>query len=83
MLKRITVLIVAVMFALVSLPAMAGPPQWGVIKDKKGKCKVIQIVTFQSEKGPLTPKTVAGPFATKDEAYKAMKETCPPAEKKK
>jgi hypothetical protein len=75
MLKSITVLVVAVMFALVSLPAMAY--QWGVTKDEKGKCKVIPLIPIGTPKGPALPKTAAGPFATKDEAIKAAKETCP------
>jgi hypothetical protein len=76
MLKRIVVLIVGVMFALTSLPVLAAD-QWGVIKDKNGKCKVISM-----KKG-ATPKTIAGPFATKDEASKAKKEKCPSTEQKK
>jgi hypothetical protein len=75
MLKRIVVLIVGIMFALASLPAMAAE-QWAVIKDSKGKCSV-RSVTKKTE------KTIAGPFATKAEAEKAKKEKCPPAEQKK
>lgn len=49
--------------------------QWFVLKDKNGKCSVHQ------EKGP-TPTTIAGPFATKEEAVKAKEEKCPKPEKK-
>lgn len=75
MLKRIVVLIVGVMFALATLPAMAAD-QWAVIKDSKGRCYVKQVTK-------KTEKTIAGPFATKAEAEKAKKEKCPPPEKKK
>jgi len=75
MLKKIVVLIVGVVFALVSLPALAAE-QWAVIKDSKGRCSVRQVTK-------KTDKTIAGPFATKAEADKAKKEKCPPAEKKK
>jgi hypothetical protein len=75
MLKRIIVLIVGVVFALVSLPAMAAD-QWAVIKDSKGKCSVRSVTK-------KTAKTIAGPFATKAEAEKAKKEKCPPPEPKK
>lgn len=81
MMKRIAILVVAGMFGLVSLPAMAGslsgPPQWGVTKDKYGKCHVIPLVRIELEKGGVTTqKTAAGPFATKEEAVKAANETC-------
>ena len=53
--------------------------QWCVIKyqtkDKKTVCKVIEC------KGK-TPKTVAGPFKSKDEATKAKEKACTPAKKK-
>jgi hypothetical protein len=84
MLKRIKVLIVAVMFALVSLPVAAYnrpdlrvPVQWGVTKDKNGKCHVIPLRPIELEKGGVvTQKTAAGPFATKEEAIRAAEETC-------
>jgi sensor c-di-GMP phosphodiesterase-like protein len=75
MLKRIVVLMVAVVFALVSLPALAAD-QWAVIKDSKGRCYVKQVTK-------KTEKTIAGPFAAKAEAEKAKKEQCPPAKKEK
>jgi hypothetical protein len=53
--------------------------QWCVIKyqtkDKKTVCKVVEC------KGK-TPKTIAGPFKSKDEALKAKEKSCPPAKKK-
>jgi hypothetical protein len=77
MMKRTTVLVVAVMFALVSLPAMADwGYQWGVKKDKYGKCHVIPLRPIGTPKGPAFEKVAAGPFATRDEAIQAAKETC-------
>jgi hypothetical protein len=75
MLKRITVLVVAVIFALVSLPAMAY--QWGVTKDKHGKCHVIPLRPMELKKGGVTHEKIeAGPFATQEEAVRAAQETC-------
>lgn len=75
-LKKIVVLLVVVAFSLMSALAWAAAKQWVVIKDSKGVCKVIQA------KGK-TPKTIAGPFATKEEAQKAKAVKCPKAEKSK
>jgi hypothetical protein len=87
MLKRIVVLVAVAIFALTcSLCAFAAEKkpekqtekqtkQWFVLKDKNGKCSVHQ------EKAP-TPTTIAGPFATKEEAVKAKEEKCPKPEKK-
>lgn len=78
MLKKLAVLMVVAIFALVSVPAFAAD-KYVVIKDKKGVCKVIK----SKDK---TAKTIAGPFATKAEAEKAKEEKCPkkkePAKKK-
>lgn len=53
--------------------------QWCVIKyqtkDKKTVCKVVEC------KGK-TPKTVAGPFKSKDQAIKAKEKSCSPVKKK-
>lgn len=76
MLKKIVVLLVVVAFSLMSALALAAAKQWVVIKDAKGVCKVIQA------KGK-TAKTIAGPFATKEEAQKAKAAKCPKAEKSK
>ncbi|MDQ7784641.1 MAG: hypothetical protein RDU20_17280 [Desulfomonilaceae bacterium] len=67
--RAIGVLVVAV-FLFVSGPAFAADEKWVVIKDSKGVCKVIKA----KEK---TPKTIAGPFASKDEANKAKEAKCP------
>ncbi len=50
-------------------PCLAANP-WFVIKDVKDVCKVIQA----KEK---TPKTIGGPFKTKDAAEKAKDKLCP------
>jgi hypothetical protein len=79
MLKRMAVLIVGVIFALVSLPAMSDwGYQWGVKKDKYGKCHVIPLRPIELEKGGVvTEKVAAGPFATRDEAIRVANEECP------
>lgn len=41
-----------------------GPKQWFLVRSKKGAVMVVQALGE-------TPKTVAGPFQTKDEAYAA------------
>jgi len=57
------------MFLLVSVLAMAAENPWFVIKDTRGVCSVRQAKA-------KTPKTIAGPFATKAEAQKAKEESC-------
>ena len=47
-----------------------------VIKDKNGKCSV-----HETTKGK-TPKTIAGPFATKELAEAAKAKECPPKAEK-
>ena len=69
-LKRIVGTITLIFFVLSPLVGLAAEKQWCVVKDKKEKCRVIQC-----EK--KTPKTVAGPFKTKDEADKAKAKECP------
>jgi len=83
MLKRAVLLMAVAIFALTcTLCAFAAEKQvekkakqWFVLKDKNGKCSVHQ------EKGP-TPKSIAGPFATREEAVKAKEKECPKPEKK-
>jgi len=75
MLKKVAIFVIGLFFVLSSIPGMAAE-QWVVIKDSQGKCSV------RKAKG-TTPKTIAGPFATKAEAEKAKKEKCPKPEKKK
>ncbi len=88
MLKKIVVVVAVAIFAFTcSAVVFAAEPkkaekqtekqakQWFVLKDKAGKCSVRQ------EKGP-TPTTIAGPFATKEEAMKVKEEKCPKPEKK-
>lgn len=41
-----------------------GPKQWFLVRSKKGAVMVVQALGE-------TPKTIAGPFQTKDEAYSA------------
>ena len=77
-LKRLTVFLLALVFCLVSaLSFAAAEKQWVVVKDSKGKCSV------RSTTKGKTPKTIEGPFATKDEAQKAKAKACPKPEKKK
>jgi hypothetical protein len=73
-LKKATILALALVFALVSTLALAQAKQWFVIKDKNGKCSVHQLKA-------KTDKTIAGPFATKDEAQKAKAKECPKKDK--
>lgn len=49
---------------------------WAVIKDSKGVCAVRSVKA-------ATPKTIAGPFKTKEEALQAKKEKCGDASRKK
>ncbi len=48
--------------------------QWFVLKDVKGRCSVRELKA-------ATPKTIAGPYATKEAAHKAKDEKCPKTEK--
>ena len=85
--KTVIFLVVAV-FALTSAIVLAAEKQdkqdkqkkqekqWVVIKDKNGKCSV-----HETTKGK-TPKTIAGPFATKELAEAAKAKECPPKAEK-
>ncbi|MBI5569210.1 MAG: hypothetical protein HY914_04615 [Desulfomonile tiedjei] len=76
-LKRLTVLLLALVFCLVCGLSFAAEKQWVVIKDSKGKCSVRSTTKGKTE------KTIEGPFATKEEAQKAKAVACPKPEKKK
>jgi len=52
-----------------SSPCLAADP-WFIIKDANDVCKVIEA----KEK---TPKTIGGPYKTKEEAEKAKEKLCP------
>jgi hypothetical protein len=67
--KKSLIGLLVVVFCLVGVLAFAAGEQWVVIKDKKGVCKVI------SAKGK-TPKTIAGPFASKAKAVAAKEAKC-------
>lgn len=75
-LKHIVILVIVLAFALTSGFAVAADKQWYVVKDSKQRCRVIQAKD-------KTPKSIAGPFATKDLAQKAKDKECPKVEKKK
>jgi hypothetical protein len=72
--KRLVVFFLVLAFTLTSVFAFAAGDSWVVIKDKNGVCKVIKA----QEK---TPKTIAGPFKTKEEAEMAKAKECPKVEK--
>jgi hypothetical protein len=67
--KRLVVLLLAVVFAL-TVTVLTASANYVVIKGKNGVCKVI-------EAKDKTPKTIAGPFKTKDEAENAKAKECP------
>jgi len=69
-------MLVVTVFLFVSGLSFAAEKKWIVIQDAKRVCKVIQATD-------KTPKTVAGPFATKDEATKAKAAKCPAKKKVK
>jgi hypothetical protein len=84
--RKTVVFFVVAVFSLISVIALAADKpdkpmksekQWVVIKDKNGKCSV-----HETTKGK-TPKTIAGPFATKDQAEAEKAKLCPPKEKAK
>lgn len=70
--KKLLILCLVSLFCLVAVVALAAEKQWYVLKDSKGVCKVVQL----KEK---SPKTIAGPFASKTDAQKAKAEACPKA----
>ena len=71
--KKVVVLALAVCFCLTTAVVFAD--QHLVVKDKSGKCK---LLVFKAEKGTI----IAGPFNSKGEAAKALREKCPEAAKK-
>jgi hypothetical protein len=74
--KKLLVFLAVTIFALTSTLGLAAGKSWFLIKDKNGVCKVIE-----AEK--KTPKTIAGPFTSKDAAAKAKDKKCPAAPAKK
>ena len=74
--KKTAVLLVVAVFLLVSGLSFAAGKKWALIRDAKGVCKVIQVKD-------KTPKTIAGPFATKAEAVKAKESKCAKKKPKK
>ncbi|MFH1115238.1 MAG: hypothetical protein V1792_15115 [Pseudomonadota bacterium] len=67
--RKAAVVLVVTAFLFMSGLSFAAGQKWVVIKDSKGVCKVVQAKD-------KTPKTIAGPFATKDEALKAKAAKC-------
>ena len=66
--KRVWILLLAVAFGLTITVSLASA-DYVVIKDKNGRCSV-------RESDHKTPKTIAGPFKTKEEAEKAKEKLC-------
>ncbi len=66
--RIVVALSVLAVFVFTSLCLAADP--WFIIKDANDVCKVIEA----KEK---TPKTIGGPYKTKDEAEKAKEKLCP------
>ena len=66
--NRMLVLLLAVAFGLTITVSLA-TADYVVIKDKNGRCSV-------RESDHKTPKTIAGPFKTKEEAVKAKEKEC-------
>ncbi len=69
MIKRLLAILLVLVFSLTATLAIAADSSV-VIKDKHGVCKVIKS-------DHKTPKTIAGPFASKDEAKKVKDKECP------
>ena len=83
--RNTVIFLVVAVFSLTSVLVLAAEKQdkqkkvekqWVVIKDKNGKCSV-----RETTKGK-TPKTIAGPFATKELAEAAKAKECPPKAEK-
>ncbi|MFH0822522.1 MAG: hypothetical protein V2B18_07200 [Pseudomonadota bacterium] len=72
----LTALLLTLVWVLAAGAADKGTKPWFVIKAKDGSCRVLQAAD-------KTPKTIAGPFATRDMAEKMKDEKCPPKSKKK
>jgi hypothetical protein len=70
--KRLGILFLVVAFSLTIAVVHAAAASYVVIKDKNGVCRILEAV----EK---TPKTIAGPFKTREEAEKAKERECPKA----
>ena len=66
--NRTLVLLLAVAFGLIITVSLASA-DYVVIKDKNGRCSV-------RESDHKTPKTIAGPFKTKEDAVKAKEREC-------
>ncbi len=84
--RNTLVLLVVAVFSLTSVIALAADKtekqqksekQWVVIKDKNGKCAVRAVTHGKTE------KTIAGPFATKEQAEAEKAKLCPKKEKTK
>ncbi len=67
--KHLVILLLAIVFAL-TVTVLTASADYVVLKDKNGVCRVI-------ESEHKTPKTIAGPFKTKDEAENAKAKECP------
>ncbi len=67
---RFVAVVLALVFSLTAALAFAAGESWVVIKDKNGVCKIIQS-------DHKTPKTIAGPFKSKEDAEKAEAKECP------
>jgi hypothetical protein len=67
--RRLIGFFIAMIFVLTTVAAFAAGDSYVVIKDKNGICKIIKA----QEK---TPKTIAGPFKTKEEAQRAKEKEC-------
>jgi len=67
--QRLVAWFAVLVFALMGALTLAAAESYVVIKDKNGVCKVISS-------DHKTPKTIAGPFKTKEEAQKAKAEEC-------
>lgn len=68
--RRLIGFLIAMIFVLTTVAAIATGDSYVVIKDKNGVCKVIKA----QEK---TSATIAGPFKTQVEAQNAMGKECP------
>ena len=66
--NRVSVLSLAVVFALL-IAVTSASADYVVLKDKNGHCRVIQS-------DHKTPKTIAGPFKTKEEALRVKEKEC-------
>jgi hypothetical protein len=77
MMRKIMLFLVAALISTaLAIPSFAADLSWFVLQDSKGRCSVRQMKD-------KSPKTIAGPYATKEAATKAKAEKCPKTEKKK